>query len=31
LRDELKAPLGYMLAQARTRLHRVAYTPPGLE
>jgi len=31
LRDELKAPLGYMLAQARRRLHHVAYTPPGLE
>jgi hypothetical protein len=31
LRDALKAPLGHMLAQARRRLHHVAYTPPGLE
>jgi hypothetical protein len=30
LRDELKAPLGYLLALARTRLRHVGNTPPGL-
>ncbi|HWE23829.1 MAG TPA: hypothetical protein VG496_07795, partial [Myxococcales bacterium] len=30
-RDELKALLGYVLAQARRRVRHVPYTPPGLE